>query len=92
MIKGLATGGIVPTIVQGIVWGTGFTNAGVAAGSLAASFQSGMGGVIAAGSKFAILQSIGATSGLIAIAPYTMAIGGVSVAGYYIYKKIKPKL
>ena len=39
----------------------GFTNSGVAAGSLAATIQSGIGSVVA-GSSFATMQTIGATT------------------------------
>lgn len=38
----------------------GFTPAGVVAGSWAAAWQATMGGVIAEGSLFALLQSLGA--------------------------------
>ncbi|KAJ1464861.1 hypothetical protein T484DRAFT_1867412 [Baffinella frigidus] len=39
----------------------GFTAEGVAAGSVAAAWQSSIGGSVAAGSNFAALQSFGAT-------------------------------
>ena len=44
-----------------LFWGTGFTSLGVAANSIAAMIQSAIGNV-AAGSIFALCQSIGATS------------------------------
>jgi len=44
-----------------VPWLIGFTNSGVAAGSLAATIQSGIGSVVA-GSSFATMQTIGATT------------------------------
>jgi len=44
-----------------VPWLIGFTNSGVAAGSFAATIQSGIGSVVA-GSSFATMQSIGATT------------------------------
>lgn len=49
----------------------GFTKAGVAAGSMAAGIQAGIGNV-AAGSIFAVCQSIGATGVLAASLPFSI--------------------
>lgn len=60
--------GIITSLVVGAVAGAlssiGFTTGGVAAGSVAAGIQAGIGNV-AAGSLFATAQSLGATSCLI---------------------------
>ena len=57
--------------------------AGVKAGSIAAFWQATMGGTIAAGSKFAILQSVAATGGL-AILGLPGIIGTAVGGGAYI--------
>ncbi|PVH93422.1 hypothetical protein DM02DRAFT_661993 [Periconia macrospinosa] len=57
----------------------GFTNAGIAAGSLAASIQSGI-GAVTAGSLFAILQSAGAGGAGIIIVNVVVATTAAVVA------------
>ena len=58
---------------QSLVGFLGFTKAGVAAGSIAASVQ---GPAVAAGSTFATLQSVGATGAILALAPTAAVLGG----------------
>lgn len=58
----------------------GFTSSGVAAGSMAAAYQATLGGVIAKGSVFAVLQSCGA-AGIPAAAQAMVAAGGATVGG-----------
>lgn len=58
----------------------GFTSSGVAAGSMAAAYQATLGGVIAKGSVFAVLQSCGA-AGIPATAQAMVAAGGATVGG-----------
>ena len=60
----------------------GFTAGGVVAGSAAAAAQAGIGSV-AAGSTFALLQSVAATGAIITALPY-VAVGG-AIAGAAIY-------
>lgn len=60
----------------------GFTTAGVAAGSMAAAVQSGIGNVVA-GSMFAMLQSLGAagmTAGTVATAGAAAGAAGAGAA------------
>lgn len=70
------------------VTSAGFTSSGVAAGSIAAGVQAGIGNV-AAGSTFAALQSIGATGALAVSLPITIAAGVTGGIGYGIYKLFK---
>ncbi|XP_054714109.1 myomesin-1-like [Uloborus diversus] len=90
----LITAGASAAILGGIplvVSGLGFTAGGVAAGSMAAAYQSAvLGGTIASGSAFATLQSIGA-AGLAAStqAGIVGATGATSLAA--VFNKKKPK-
>jgi len=65
---GVAAVGVLlaPVVAVGIVGAFGFSTAGVVAGSLAATIHAGIGDV-AAGSLFALAQSIGAGGALPAI-------------------------
>jgi len=73
-------GTAVTTAASSIPWAIGFTKAGVAAGSVAAGVQSGMAGVVAAGSTFATLQSVAATT--LAGTPVGAVVGGVGLVAY----------
>jgi len=56
----------------------GFTKAGVAAGSLAAAYQSSvLGGYIASGSLFSLAQSAGAAGVGLGVKAFLAAAGGV---------------
>ncbi|KAI0600114.1 hypothetical protein F4775DRAFT_590836 [Biscogniauxia sp. FL1348] len=62
---GLDAAKVALMFVPGLVWGPvvgvlGFAGAGVGAGTVAAAAQSQMGGAVAKGSSFAVLQSAGA--------------------------------
>ena len=76
------------------IQGIGFTSAGIAAGSVAASMMSSAaianGGGIATGSLVATLQSIGAVGLGSVIAPAAI-IGGIAALGYFGYKFLKKK-
>jgi hypothetical protein len=78
-----ATSGTIAAVGGGLTV-AGFTSTGIAAGSIAAGVQAGIGNV-AAGSAFAVLQSMGAT-GLIA-AVGTGAVVALPIIGgaYYLY-------
>lgn len=75
----------------------GFGTSGIVAGSLAAAWQSTMGGIVAAGSAFSTFQSIGATGGLI-FGPLGVVVGltaggiagGIATA-VILLKKKKPE-
>lgn len=54
----------------------GFKAAGVGAGTIAATYQSSLGGYVAAGSLFAISQSAGATGAALFSASSTAAVAG----------------
>ncbi|KAL1416262.1 hypothetical protein MTO96_006380 [Rhipicephalus appendiculatus] len=60
--------------------GIGFTSSGVAAGSMAAAYQATLGGFIAKGSVFAVLQSFGA-AGIPAAVQGGIAAAGATVGG-----------
>ena len=82
-------GGGAAILVSGTLTAAGFTSTGIAAATAATVIQSYIGSV-AAGSTFAVLQSVGAT-GLIA----TVGVAGASVfvisgTGYLIYKIANP--
>lgn len=81
--KGAGIGAVIGTGVTGAASGAlsaaGFSSGGVVAGSLAAGTQAGIGNV-AAGSLFAVLQSVGATGVIVAALPY-VAIGGAIIGG-----------
>ena len=65
-------------------WLTGFTSGGVAAGSIAAGVQAGIGNVVA-GSAFSALQSVAATTVLgTAAAPVLGAAGVVGGVALFI--------
>ena len=86
--KGAGIGGAIGVGISlmktGFVSLMGFKSAGVAAGSMAAGVQAGIGNV-AAGSTFALFQSIGATGAL--ISP-PLVICGIAFGGcYYWWKK-----
>ncbi|KAG8811983.1 hypothetical protein FRC19_003461 [Serendipita sp. 401] len=72
-----------PSTALGIMGVVGFTGNGIAAGSLAALWQSTIGNV-AAGSLFAGLQSMGAVGAL--TTSFTFGVGAIPLAGYGIYK------
>ena len=82
--SGALTGAGLTAAGQSLVGFLGFTKAGVAAGSIAASVQ---GPAVAAGSTFATLQSVGATGALITFAPVAAIVGGGVVAGAIYLKK-----
>jgi len=84
----IVAGTVATTAATSIPWALGFTNAGVAAGSIAAGIQSGIGSV-AAGSWFAGMQSVAATSVVGGPIPAVIAaIGGAAYVGVkYYYKK-----
>ena len=78
---GAAIGGSGTVVSSAIVSGIGFTSTGVAKASIAASIQSGIGNV-AAGSTFAMFQSIGATGAIISSAPIVVVCGAI-IGGLY---------
>ncbi|KAG8822067.1 hypothetical protein FRC17_009661 [Serendipita sp. 399] len=88
----LVTGGTVgavtaaafaPSAVLATMSAVGFTTSGIAAGSLAAAWQSAIGNV-AAGSIFAGLQSMGAVGAL--AGPLTAGIVALPLVGFAVYK------
>lgn len=85
----MAAGGAASLIsgAAAVPWVLGFTTAGVAGGSIAATAQAGIGSV-AAGSWFATLQAIGATTILGTVAPLALA---VAVAGGTVFAFNKKK-
>lgn len=61
----------------------GFTSAGVAAGSFAAGMQTA---TVAAGSAFAVAQSVGATGVLLTVGlPVAIAVGAIGGISYFAY-------
>lgn len=81
VIIATAVGGAV-LLAPALLSLAGFTTAGVAAGSMAASIQAGIGNV-AAGSMFALLQSLGAvglTTGTVATAGAAAGVAGAGAA------------
>ncbi|KAJ3336504.1 hypothetical protein HDU93_002674 [Gonapodya sp. JEL0774] len=78
--SGLVATAVVTVSLPLAVTAVGFTSSGVAAGSLAAAWQSTMGGYVAAGSIFAILQSLGATGAIAVVAGWAGAALGLGVA------------
>ncbi|KAL5264925.1 hypothetical protein ACHWQZ_G005872 [Mnemiopsis leidyi] len=79
--------------VASIPFAMGFTSAGVAAGSTAAGIQAGMGSVVA-GSWFAALQSVAATTLIGTAAPVVLAgaaLAGTGVCGYALHRSLKNK-
>ena len=66
----------------------GFTSSIIAAGSVAAGVQSGIGSV-AAGSGFAIAQSLGATGAIAAIGITGGVFLGLGALGFGAYKLFK---
>ncbi|EIM91683.1 uncharacterized protein STEHIDRAFT_165890 [Stereum hirsutum FP-91666 SS1] len=85
---------VAPAAAPGVVGLVGFGGNGVVAGSWAAGVQSGIGSV-AAGSPFAVAQSVGAGGALpvvgivIAAAAGAVVIGGVSYGVYLVVKSRK---
>jgi len=73
-----------PVVVPAAVTMLGFTPAGIAAGSWAATFMSSYGGYVTAGSACALLQSTGAAGLGVAGTVISSAAGGV--VGYTIGK------
>lgn len=84
VVIGTSTTGAIITTGCGTLKALGFKAAGIAAKSVAAGMQAGMGNV-AAGSTFSILQSAGA-SGLLTVG---LVGGGVIVAGGLTYWGVK---
>jgi hypothetical protein len=92
-IAGVAAGAtpiLVNAISASAISAAGFTTSGVAAGSLAATMQAGLGGMIAKGSTFALMQSAGATGagvlGVTISAPLIVAAVVVGpLVGAYMY-------
>ncbi len=95
-------GGITATTVSVgssfIIPAFGWTAGGVAAGSTAAGIQSGI-GIVAAGSNFACLQSLGSLglgifgTAALPVVVGTAIVGGVGYGGYKYWKgKQKPRL
>ena len=80
----VAVGGIVG-LFNGIVNWIGFTKAGIAANSIAAGIQSGV-GAVKAGSMFATMQSLAAKGVISSIGATGMGIVGISIIGYGIFK------
>jgi len=70
-------GGLIASAATSIPWVIGFTKTGVAATSTAATIQAGFGGTVTAGSTFAIMQSIGATT----IMGTPIGLGAAAVGG-----------
>ncbi|KAJ1528206.1 hypothetical protein HK096_010391 [Nowakowskiella sp. JEL0078] len=66
----------LPALLVVVIFLMGFTTAGVAAGSFAATWQAGI-GLVTAGSVFAVMQFVGANLMLIFINPICLAIGAV---------------
>lgn len=65
----------------------GFKAAGVGAGTIAATYQSSLGGYIAAGSLFSLFQSAGATGAVLFSASTTAAVAGaVGLTSGVMYK------
>lgn len=82
--------GGVATATAGTITGLGFTGSGIAAGSIAAGIQAGIGN-IAAGSTFAVVQSLGATGAVAALGVaggVGLAIGGLGLLGYKVYQTV----
>jgi hypothetical protein len=67
----------LPVGIPAIVGLIGFTEGGIAAGSMAASIMSLYGGAVPAGSACAILQSVGAAGLASSTTTVLSAIGGV---------------
>ena len=78
-------GGAAGTATAATVTWLGFTSSGVAAGSIAAGLQAGIGNVVA-GSAFAAAQSLAAT-GAIATIGATGGVALVVAGGYVAYKR-----
>jgi hypothetical protein len=82
---------LINTVSASIISAVGFTSGGVAAGSIAAGVQAGLGGIIVKGGTFAVLQSAGATGAGIFGAtlglPLVIAGSaiGVGVGAYYYF-------
>jgi hypothetical protein len=85
----LGTNLVTAKIISGVV---GFGAKGVAAGSIAAAKHAVIGSV-AAGSKFALFQKMGALGyGIFGTAVWPVAIvTGLTVSGYTLYKQYQPK-
>ena len=90
VVTGSAVAGTVAVVnvaSGAVISALGFTAGGVGAGTVAAGIQSGI-GLVAAGSKFAALQSIGALGGTIlggAVLPVADGLGAVvGVAKFFI--------
>ncbi|VDC06638.1 unnamed protein product [Peniophora sp. CBMAI 1063] len=87
LVGGVAGAAIAPPAAVGILGGLGFGGGGVVAGSWAAAIQSGIGSV-AAGSPFAVAQSVGAGAALPFIGFAGAAvIGAAAVGGGYVALK-----
>ena len=71
----------MPTVVNASLWAVGFTQGGVAACSIAAGIQAGIGNVVA-GSAFATAQSVAATGGLAILGPVGLASGVLGAAAF----------
>ena len=71
-------GAAIASAATSIPWAMGFTNAGVVTGSLAASTQSAI-GLVSAGSWFAGMQSVAATTVL--GTPVGLGIGATVIVG-----------
>lgn len=83
---GAAATGAILTVASAVGTGLGFTPSGIAAGSIAAGLQAGVGN-IAAGSFFALAQSLGAKCVIAATGGFGVAIlAGVGI--YYGVKKL----
>ncbi|KAH7994205.1 hypothetical protein HPB51_026452 [Rhipicephalus microplus] len=76
-VAGAAAVAIAPVALAAV----GFTSSGVAAGSLAAAYQATLGGFIAKGSVFALLQSFGAAGIPAAVQTGIAAIGAAGAGG-----------
>ncbi|CAE6462716.1 unnamed protein product [Rhizoctonia solani] len=77
-VVGVAVAILVPVAIAT----AGFGPAGVAAGSAAAAWQpAAYGGAVAAGSTFAVLQSLGMTAGAIHLG---LGLGGIAAFGVVI--------
>ena len=75
----LAAIGIATSAAGAALSYVGFTTAGVAAGSVAAGLQAGIGNVVA-GSAFAIAQSLGMSAVFATAIPVGAAVAAVGVA------------
>ncbi|KAG8841167.1 hypothetical protein FRB91_005279 [Serendipita sp. 411] len=84
----VAASSAAPSMMLGVMGVAGFTGNGIAAGSIAALWQSAIGNV-AAGSVFAGLQSMGAVGAL--TAPLTFGVAAIPLVGYGIYRVAKWK-